>query len=112
MGAMVKEMQNGPIAVGFMVTDGFRTYSSGVYVESGLKSEFNPIVPINHAVLAVGYGECSANDDNCNNDPANEGLKYWIVKNSWGKSFGMDGYFNILRGVDELGIESMPFKCD
>lgn len=107
--AMVEELQNGPVAVGFLVTDGFRTYSSGVYVEAGLSSEFNPIVSVNHAVLCVGYGVCGKDDVEC--DGKNEGMKYWIVKNSWGKSFGESGYFKIIRGVNELGIESMPFKA-
>jgi len=110
--AMVQELQKGPVAVGFLVNDAFRTYKSGVFVSpsQSVQSDFNPIVSVNHAVLCVGYGVCGANDPEC--DYKNEGLKYWIVKNSWGKSFGEAGYFKIVRGVNDLGIESMPFKAD
>jgi len=110
--AMVKELQNGPIGVGFLVTNEFRAYKNGIFVstseELNVTSEFNPLVPVNHAVVVVGYGVCGKNDPECNNQ--NEGLKYWIVKNSWGKSFGEAGYFKIIRGVNDLGIESMPSR--
>lgn len=46
-----------------------------------------------HAVKIVGWG--------VEND-----VKYWLIANSWNERWGENGYFRILRGVDEVGIES------
>lgn len=34
------------------------------------------------------------------------GTKYWLVRNSWGTYWGINGFFKIIRGVNNLGIES------
>ena len=34
--------------------------------------------------------------------------EYWIVANSWSPAWGEDGFFRILKGVNECGIESQP----
>ena len=90
----VELVQNGPMSVSFEVYSDFQHYKSGIYHHTGLEDKFNPWEITNHAVLLVGYGE-------------EMGTKYWIVKNSWGEDWGENGYFRILRGVDETSIESM-----
>ena len=92
--------ENGPLAVGFEVRNDFMQYKGGVYQHTGLTDKFNPFELTNHAVLVVGYGEDEAT-----------GLPFWSVKNSWGTSWGEDGFFRILRGADEVGIESMAVEA-
>lgn len=63
----------------------FRLYSKGIYQDSACQQE------INHAVNLVGYG--TEND-----------VPYYIARNCWGRSWGEDGYFRILRGQNMCGI--------
>lgn len=80
----------GPISVCFDAShDSFRFYESGVYYEPKCKSN-KP----NHAVVAVGFGTERNND-------------YFIIKNSWGKGWGEDGYFKMARNRgNNCGIAS------
>ena len=50
---------------------------------------------ISHAVVVVGWGTLN-------------GLNYWIVRNSWGSDWGMNGYILIQRGVNKCKIEKHP----
>lgn len=74
----------------------FQLYKGGVLTDDACGQK------IDHAVLAVGYGE-----DN--------GVKYWHVKNSWGAAWGEKGYLRIARDKDavgtygECGIRFMAF---
>ena len=70
------------------MVNGFKDYKSGVYTSDTCK---NTQKDVNHAVLAVGFGH-------------EKGMDYWLVKNSWGTTFGMDGYFKIERGKNMCGI--------
>ncbi|XP_076969438.1 dipeptidyl peptidase 1 isoform X1 [Tamandua tetradactyla] len=93
-------VHHGPMAVAFEVYDDFLHYRNGVYHHTGLRDPFNPFELTNHAVLLVGYGTDLAS-----------GLDYWTVKNSWGTTWGEDGYFRIRRGTDECGIESIAMAA-
>ncbi|KAL9257253.1 Cysteine proteinase RD21A-like protein [Drosera capensis] len=78
-----------PISVGI---DGsaidFQLYTGGIY-DGDCSSDPDDI---DHAVLIVGYG--SEGDED-----------YWIVKNSWGTSWGIQGYFYLKRNTDlEYGV--------
>uniref|UniRef100_T1IR55 Dipeptidyl peptidase 1 n=1 Tax=Strigamia maritima TaxID=126957 RepID=T1IR55_STRMM len=91
-------VHNGPVAVGFQVYPDFMQYSSGIYHHSGVLEKFNPFELTNHAVLVVGYGE-------------ENGVLFWIVKNSWGTGWGENGFFRIRRGNDECSIESLGMEA-
>lgn len=77
---------NGPFEVGFNVYSDFDNYKSGVYQHKSGSLEGG------HAVLVVGWGTESS-------------TPYWLVQNSWGTSWGISGFFKILRGKNECGIE-------
>lgn len=77
MNALVKQ----PVAIAIEADERtFQLYKSGVFTGTcGTK--------LDHGVLVVGYGTMDSND-------------YYIVKNSWGVSWGMDGYILLGRGIN------------
>ncbi|TKR66622.1 hypothetical protein L596_022891 [Steinernema carpocapsae] len=86
-------MKNGAVSVSINANDYLTNDYSGGIIDQGPDECPNAITDLNHAVLAVGFGE-------------ENGKKYWIVKNSWGNSWGESGYFRMVRGKNICGIES------
>lgn len=93
----------GPISCA-IDSDPLANYTSGVVTDPGKEQ--------NHVISVAGWGEVGdANDDNpylADNNKTSakkHGLKYWIVRNSWGTYFGMGGWFLVERGTNALKIE-------
>ena len=86
-------MRGGPVETGFTVYSDFYSYKSGVYTHT-YGQELG-----GHAVKIIGWGQTADGMTN-----------YWIVANSWGTSWGMDGFFQIAFG--ECGIDSDAYAGD
>ncbi|KAA6338860.1 MAG: putative cathepsin B5 cysteine protease, partial [Streblomastix strix] len=83
--------EDGPFEVAFSVYEDFKNYESGVYEHTVGK------LLGGHAVVLIGWG--------VEND-----IPYWIIQNSWGEDWGEEGFFRILRGKNECGIESNAWQ--
>ncbi|CAH8295275.1 unnamed protein product [Eruca vesicaria subsp. sativa] len=80
--SLLKAVSQQPVSVAI---DGygpaFKQYRGGIFDgECG--------TDLNHAVTVVGYGM------------SEDGTKYWLLKNSWGQTWGENGYMRIKRDVD------------
>jgi len=76
--------EHGPVSVAVDAAAGWQLYTGGI------KRSCNT-TGLDHGVLIVGFGQTA-------------GIKFWIVKNSWGAAWGEGGYIRLQRGVNCNGI--------
>ena len=85
---IMKEIyENGPVEGAFTVYEDFADYKSGVY------QHVTGSYLGGHAIKIIGWGVTE------------DGVKYWLIANSWNERWGENGYFRILKGEDHCGIE-------
>jgi len=75
-----------PVAVAISVDDAWANYASGVFTDNTCPNDADDL---DHAVLVVGYG-------------TENGQDYWLVKNSWGGSWGDKGYIKMRRNYNNM----------
>jgi cathepsin B len=79
-------LKNGPVEATFDVYEDFLTYKSGVYQHTTGE------LLGGHAIKILGWG-------------VDGKTPYWIIANSWNADWGNQGYFWMIRGKDNCGIE-------
>lgn len=86
--SLVDMINNGPVSIAIEADhSGFQFYTSGVF-DSMLCGK-----QLDHGVLIVGYDTDSKS-----------GKPYYIVKNSWGETWGNKGYIWLVRDKDMCGL--------
>ena len=78
---------NGPVQAVFKLYSDFVVYNTGIYKQTSGKFLGY------HSTKIIGWGITE------------EGEKYWICQNNWSEHWGMDGYFHIAKGNNEVEIE-------
>ena len=85
-------LQTGPVAIALAASSAaFQFYTSGVLTDC-------TDTEIDHAVSLVGWA-------------ASGNTKYWIVRNSWGPSWGSSGYINIAFANNPCAITTCTFDA-
>jgi len=121
----VAMLKNGPISI-VLNANGMDFYVHGIVgcpsdmdCEAGAIDHEVPCDPemLDHAVLIIGYGtqdnsaydlslapSSSDKDDDDDGDDDPTTIPYWVIKNSWGKTWGEEGYYRVVRGSNHCGL--------
>ncbi|KAK3121373.1 hypothetical protein QOZ80_8BG0651800 [Eleusine coracana subsp. coracana] len=79
--ALMKAVANQPVSVAVDASN-FQFYAGGVMTGScGTE--------LDHGIAAIGYGKTS------------DGTKYWLMKNSWGTTWGENGYLRMEKDISD-----------
>ncbi|CAK9312401.1 unnamed protein product [Citrullus colocynthis] len=83
--ALKKAVAHQPVAVAIAAGGrDFQFYSHGMFTKNDYCGN-----QINHTVVVVGYGT------------EEDGTEYWIIRNSWGVHWGLEGYMKMQRGAED-----------
>lgn len=89
----------GPVSIVINANNAWQSYHGGILGSSSCPYTGG----INHAVVAVGFGE-------------ENGSKYWLVRNSWGASWGESGYIRMAYGERACSLtacfSALPLASD
>jgi len=85
--ALMTAVNIGPVSIAVEAGRSFQFYTRGVFDDPGCG------VNLDHAINIVGYGSDAAS-----------GKDYWIVRNSWGTSWGENGYIRLVRSKNMCGL--------
>jgi len=86
--ALMQALLGQPVAIAIEADQAcFQFYHRGVLDDASCGTN------LDHGVLLVGFDTDSASSKD-----------YWLVKNSWGKSWGDNGYIKFVRGKNQCGL--------
>jgi cathepsin F len=98
-------LKNGPVSIAINANGmdyyvhgitGCETIAGSEYCEAGTIADTTPCDPeeLDHGVLITAYGE-------------QDGIDYWMIKNSWADTWGDNGYYRMIRGCNHCGVANM-----
>ena len=96
-------MTYGVLDAAVYVTSAFEAYESGVFVDHYTECNYDPCyyTATNHCIALVGWQDTSSDGDG-----------YWILRNSWGRSWGEDGYMRIAYRSAHVACEACYMVYD